>query len=146
MSSTKLRRELLDDPLARDYAGMTDAAVLADITDDSTVAMPDLNFLSSAQIYDIIDRGEYDALDAAGQAEVALILGLSGPIDVSDGSQFRATMVALFPNGSTTRTAFLALVTNRTQARATELAITPSALTTAGVNACRLPDQPDGTE
>lgn len=118
-----LREELLNDPLSRGYAGMTDTAAHTDLTDTSLRPLPDLDILSGAQIYEALDRTEFLALTAGQQEEVKIILTLGDRIDISAGSKARATMLALFDAVSTTRANLLAIVQNRTTSRALELGL-----------------------
>ncbi len=144
MSSYKLRRELFDDPLTIGYAGMTDAQALASITDVGTRNKPNRDTLTSADIYNVIVRSEYQALSPAEKAELGIILGLGDSIDVSATSKARAALAGMFAAGSDTRPALLALITGLRQSRAVELGIKQSVLSESGVAACRMPDQPDG--
>lgn len=118
-----LREELLNDPLSRGYAGMTDAAALTDLTDETLRPQPDLDVMSGAQIYEALDRTEFLALTAGQQEEVKIILTLGDSIDISAGSKARTTMLALFDAVSTTRANLLAVATNRTTSRAKELGL-----------------------
>lgn len=52
-------------------------------------------------IYNLIVPSEFGALTAANQQLVRDILGM-GTVDGSPGTQVRARMVAIFPNGTTT--------------------------------------------
>ncbi|KKN04068.1 hypothetical protein LCGC14_1101350 [marine sediment metagenome] len=143
MSSFKLRQELLTDPLGRGYAGMTDAAVLADLIDASLRAMADVDTLAGAEIYEVIHRAEFIGLSNAEEAELTIILGLGESIKVGSGSKARTALAGMFGAGTQTRTDLLALVTNRTQSRAQELGIdTPRLMTVTAIAAARLPNQP----
>lgn len=144
MSSYKLRRELLDDPLALGYAGMTDVQALASITDDGTRNKPDRETLTSAEIYNVIVRSEYQALSPAEKAELGIILGLGDSINISATSKARTALAGMFDAASDTRPALLALITGLKQSRAVELGIKTSVLDEDGIAACRLPDQPSG--
>lgn len=145
MSSYLMRRELLDDPLGRGYAGMSDAAVLADITDVTLRPLADIETLASAEIYEVVIRAEYQALAPAEKTELQIILGLGDSVQVGAASKARAALAGMFGPGTATRAALMALVTNLTQSRAAELGITNErTLSVQGVAAARLPDQPSG--
>ena len=143
MSSARLRQELLNDPLGIGYAGMTDAAVLASLTDAAARSLENVEELTGAQIYEVIDRAEFIALSNAEESELTIILGLGDAIKVGPNSKARAALAGMFGAVTTTRAALLALVTNRTQSRAQELGIdTPRLMTVTAIAAARLPDQP----
>lgn len=56
------------------------------------------------KIYNLIVGSEFSALTAGNQQLVRDILGM-GTVDASPGTQIRARMVAIFPNGTATFTA-----------------------------------------
>lgn len=60
------------------------------------------------KIYNLISRTEFNALLATDQQAVRDILGM-GTVDASSGTQARARVVALFPNGTATFTALATL-------------------------------------
>ena len=143
MSSFKLRQELLRDPLGRGYAGMSDAQVLADITDTSTRSLQNRDSISSSELYEALDRSEYLALTPGQRAEVNILLGLGEIIIITASSKARGTLIALFDGASATRAALLAMVGNLTQSRLQELGIRPD-IDTDLIAAARLPDQAAG--
>lgn len=103
-----LKTEIDGDPLARGYAGMTDVQVFDDLnTEYRSLSRPTI---TSAELYQAIDDGEYIGLNNAGKARVDQILGLGGEIDATPGSRARAVILALFGAGTTTRANLVALV------------------------------------
>ena len=96
---TLLRDELINDPLARGYPGMTDQlAADAVSAEDRDLWNP----LSSAEIFEALDSTEFQALSADEVVRVDRILGLGNDISTSPGSQARGELVTLFGGGSTT--------------------------------------------
>ena len=144
MSSYKLRRELLDDPLTIGYAAMPDVQALTSLTNTTARSEADRLTLSGSEIFESIDRPEYLGLDAAEKQELQIILALGDTINISSGSKVRSALAGMFGGSSNTATALLALVEGRTQSRAQELGIKQSVLNEDGIAACRLPDQPPG--
>lgn len=118
-----LREELTNDPLAIGYSGMDDATAAASLNDETARPAPDRDSLSSAEIYNVIDRTEYLALTTAEQDELKVILGLGERVDITAGSKARGALAAMFDAASVTRAALLGLVENRTQSRAQELSL-----------------------
>jgi hypothetical protein len=55
------------------------------------------------QIYNLIVRAEFDALAAAMSQSVRDIIGM-GTVDASPGTQIRARVISIFPNGTATFT------------------------------------------
>ena len=144
MSSYKLRRELLDDPLAIGYAGMTNAQALASVMDESSRVKESPATLSSAEIYEVIDRAEYQGLNAMEKNELQIILGLGDNVSVGAGSKARAALEGMFASQPNTRASLLGLIDDLKQSRAQELGIRASVLDEDGIAACRIPDQPAG--
>lgn len=141
MSSFKLRQELLTDPDARGYSGMTDAAIFTLITDPTIMPLADLPSLTSAEIYEAIVRSEFTPLGASEKQELQIILGLGGDIDISVGSKARTTLAAMFGGASATALALLALVQGRTQSIVQAKGIR-SDVDEDMIAAARIPDQP----
>lgn len=120
MSEQTLRDELANDPLARGYSGMTVEGVLSSLTAvDRTVSV---GTLEAAEIFEAINIGEYQTLTAGTKSGVALILGLSGPINVGSPSNARTILANAFGAATVTRTALLNLI-DRSVSRAQELGI-----------------------
>jgi len=138
MSSYILRQELLNDPLVIGYVGMTDAAVLASLTDVTARPLADRATLSGAEIYNVVVRSEYQVLSAAEKAEIGIIFGLGDNIDITGTSKARGALAGMFDAGSVTRPALLALIQGLTQSRAVELGIKQSSLTVTGIAAARI--------
>jgi len=138
MSSYILRQELLNDPLVIGYSGMTDAVVLASLTDANLRPLADRGALTSAEIYNVIVRSEYQGLSAIEKEELGIILGLGSDIDIGASSKARGALAGMFNAGSGTRLALLALIEGRTQSRAVELGVKQSSLTVTGIAAARI--------
>lgn len=143
MSSTKLRREYFDDPLARGYAAMTSVQVRTSLLDASLRPVADRKLLPAPELCDVIVRAEFKALPADERDEIEVILRIQGDIFVGSESAARATLMAIFPDGTATQSNLLALLTGVTQSRAQELGLNPE-LSASDVTAARLPDQPLG--
>ena len=144
MSSYKLRRELLYDTLAIGYAGMTNAQALASVIDESLRPKASPATLSSAEIYEVIDRAEYLGLNAMEKSELQIILSLGDNVSIGVGSKARAALAGMFGASTKTRGSLLGLIDELTQSRAQELGIRASVLDEDGIAACRIPDQPPG--
>ncbi len=114
-----LKAELINDPLARGYAGMTDAAAVTSLT---TADRDNWNSLEAAQIFESLDLTEFAALSAGDQARVDRVLGLSGQIATAPGGQARQEMINVFGGGSQT-IQNLASIANTPRSRANELGI-----------------------
>lgn len=115
-----LRDELLTDPLARGYSGMTDAQAAASLNTANRTRQK--THLTGAQIYECMDRTEFEAKTDPQKVYVRDILGLGGDILVTSGSKTRSVFVAVFGAGSATINALVALVTE-TISRATEVGL-----------------------
>jgi len=114
-----LKDELINDPLARGYVGMTNeqaAASLVDVIDRDVVH----STLTAAQIYETIDRAEYLALVEPHKSEVNILLGLGGDISIVVGRKARGALVSAFLAGSFTRSALIAAASHKVS-RAVEL-------------------------
>lgn len=93
-----LRSELANDPLARGYAGMTDAEVVADI--NSQHRSRNRESMSGAEIGAAIDAAEYTAL--ADEAHKDRLIALSN-LDSVDPFGFAQTIILdIFAGGSNT--------------------------------------------
>ncbi len=119
-----LATELSTDPLARNYAGMTDAAAAADMNDDTTGRTLPIDTLTAAEIYEQIDTAEFAALSAPDQVTVDRILSLGGSINLTASSKARTALLAVFAGaaGTITRPAIGAAVI-RAVGRGVELGI-----------------------
>lgn len=101
--------ELRDDPLARGYASMSDEEA-ADDLNTAYRTEPRME-ITKAQLWENTDLAEYAALTAAGRQAYDVLVNLDD-IDVSEGTNSRDALAALFPAGSTTRVNLVALVTD----------------------------------
>jgi hypothetical protein len=81
----------------------------------------DREFVNSSEIFEALDRTEYQALTAGDTKAIDLILGLGGEISVN-GTNTRGTLLAVFGAGTTTRANLLVLA-SRTVSRANELGL-----------------------
>lgn len=89
-------------------AGMTTTQKLAAVNAWTTAGAAVPMIISTYQIYNLIVGTEFAALSAANQQLLRDILSM-GTVDASPGTQIRARIVALFPNGTQTFTALAAL-------------------------------------
>lgn len=122
MDIAALKAELTTDPLARGYAGMTDAQAAASLNARNRPLSALV--LSSAQVFNAIDAAEFNALTAAQKANVDRLLGLGADIDITSGTNARAVLENAFGAGSATRVALVALLANKLT-RAGELGLAP---------------------
>ena len=114
----KLRTELTTDPLARGYAGMSDAQVITSLnTANRTITR---SVIPSFEVVNAIVATEYAALTQVQRDAVQLVTG-AGNVDANN-SNVRAIFQNVFGAGTTTRTNLLALPTVSVS-RATELGI-----------------------
>ena len=116
--------ELVNDPLGRGYAGMTDQQQLDDLKDprrDNWVS------LSASQIFEAIDAAEFIGLAPAKKARVDRILGLGAEIQTAPGSQARAELISIF-GGSSTSITNLVAIANQRVSRTTEMGWPPITL------------------
>lgn len=91
------------------YGALSDAQAAAAL--NAATQSVEVQEVGSAQIYEAIDRAEYDALTAGNKAEVNTILGLGGGIKVN-GSKTKTVLAAIFGAGTTTRANLLDLQTD----------------------------------
>lgn len=126
-----LHDELINDPLTRGYAGMTDEEAANDI--NTIYRSIQKTTLTGAEIYEQTDIPEFQGLAASEQAWVRDIWGLGGDIKVDAGSKARAVYLTVFGGGSATITNLLAELTIAVS-RARELglpSVTPGDVTAA---------------
>lgn len=123
MSVEKLRRELFDDPLAKDYVGMADDATRLASLVAVNRPKPNIETLQSAEIYGVIERVEFNALVSSEKLELQILLGLGSGIDVTAGSKAYGALAGMFGPGTATRAALLALTQGLFQSRVEELGI-----------------------
>lgn len=111
--------EIQSDPLARGYAGMSDAQVLASL---NTVDRDNWQALTGSEIVEAIDVTEYKALSVVNRDAVDMVVSSGDAIQTAPGSNARAIFIDAFGGGSTTITV-LAAIANPQQSRAQELGI-----------------------
>jgi len=117
-----LRDEIDNDPLTRGYSGMGDEAVANSLNAENRT-VPVESITPALVLYGMV-KSEWDALSAADRQYLGIVLG-NGPIDIRQGSQIRAAMLAMFGAQSGTRANLLAKL-DRTGSRAEELALPPA--------------------
>lgn len=115
-----LRTELLDDPLARGYAGMSDSAAAVDL--NTKYRTRQRTQMDSAEIYENIDTAEFQGKTDAQKVYVRDILGLGTGVHIGAGSKARNVFVAIFGGGSATIINLLAAATEAIS-RAEELGL-----------------------
>jgi len=113
-----LRDELLNDPLGRGYAGMTDeqAATSLNTADRTVIAQ----FISGSDVFNATDDAEYAALTDAQKSAWDALCAID-QIDTSSGVA-KAREAELFGAGTATRSNLVAL-RQSTVSRLTELGI-----------------------
>ncbi len=114
-----LRAELQNDPLARNYAGMSDQAAADSLNAADRPTQRDT--VASHEIFEAIAPAEWAALTAQEKQRVQTILGM-GTVNLR-GTNTRASLAAAFGAGTATRTALQALQAGPPQSRAAELGI-----------------------
>lgn len=134
MDLVKLKTELTTDPLGRGYAGMTDDEAAATFRINDRQVNRDA--LDGGLLVSALVRSEYNALVANDKNYVQLIAGTATPIPLTPA--FKAELGAIFPAGSATRTALLALV-KRAGNRADELGLGGMPTASDVADAKRLP-------
>lgn len=117
MNLAILTAELIDDPLARGYAAMSDAAAAADL--NTVYRTRDKTSMTGSEILNAINAGEWTALTDGQRQIVWNILHL----DTLNPFGVEATLlVAVFGGGSATITA-LAAARKENISRAAELGL-----------------------
>tara|TARA_R110000772_G_scaffold237481_1_gene349385 strand:+ start:744 stop:1133 length:390 start_codon:yes stop_codon:yes gene_type:complete len=115
--ANELRDELLNDPLVRGYAGMTDQEAADDL---NTEYRPrDRSSMTSTEVWQAIDVTELRALADGDRSLVMAVLQFES---INPFGNEAALFTALFGGGSTTLTA-LATARVETISRAVELAL-----------------------
>lgn len=102
----ELRDEITDDPLGLGYAAMTDQQVLDSL--NGLTRSRAVESVSSADIYDALDRAEFLALSATDREILSDIFSLS---EVRVQGNTRTALLAVFGAGTTSRTNLQALTT-----------------------------------
>ncbi len=112
-----LRSELLTDPLARGYAGMTPTQVVTSLNTANRTRARTL--IASYEVVNAIVPADWSASQAE-RDRISFIVG-AGTVDASNAN-VRSAFLSVFAVGSQTRTN-LAALQNETVSRATELAL-----------------------
>ena len=118
MDYQALCAELQVDPLDRNYAGMTDAGVLADLL--SEYRMATVATVDGQAIFEAVTRADYLALEAGSRSLLHAVIGM-GNVRI-DGRNTRAALLGMFGPTTETRTNLSALQT-RPCSRASELGL-----------------------
>ena len=104
-----LRDELVNDPLGRGYAAMTNQQAADSLNAINRTRLRDT--LSSAEIYEALDVTEFQSKTAAQQVYVRDVLGLGDNVRVGASSKARTVFVAVFGANSQTIANLLAVMT-----------------------------------
>lgn len=112
-----VRAELDADPLARGYAGMTDAEVCADL---NTAYRDSWERVSASDILEIIVPAAWSGLTNTERADVDSVLSMGTSLDFSPGSRARVLLTTAFAGSPATLNA-LEAVAKRAISRAEEL-------------------------
>lgn len=112
-----LRDEIDTDPLTRGYSGMTNLEIADDINLEIRSIPRDT--MSSSEVFNSIDSGEFDVLSADDQQEVWNILHLG---ELNPFGLEATRFIAIFGGGSNTITT-LAASRNMSVSRGTEIGI-----------------------
>jgi len=126
-----LHDELINDPLARGYAEMTDEEAADDL--NTVYRTITRSTMDSAEIYERLDVAEFQAKTDAQKVYVRDVLNLGANVRVGPGSKARTVMINIFGAGSNT-IANLAVALDQNVSRATELglgSVTPGDVTAA---------------
>lgn len=95
-----LQGEIANDPLGRNYSGMTDQQVADSLnTKNRTV---ERSSVSGSEIFNAIVPSEYDSLLATTQERVKWITQLGDSVDIASGSNARQVLLNAFDQNSTT--------------------------------------------
>lgn len=117
-----LKTELTDDPLAIGYSGMDDATAAASLNDTGTGRTLPVDTFSGADIFEMIDIEEFEALDPSVKVRVDRVTSLGGSVLVSPSSKARAVLLAAFALDTKTRNSMIAAV-SRDVSRGVELGV-----------------------
>jgi len=119
MDMAILHSELTNDPLARGYAGMTDAQAAASLNTANRATTRTI--IPAWEIIGATVPSEWTALSAAEKQRYQTITG-AGEVDASN-QNVRNAFLAMFAGGTATRTALAALQNGPNVSRATELGL-----------------------
>jgi hypothetical protein len=117
MNLTALRSELVSDPLARGYSGMSDAQASASL--NTVNRSVHVATMSGSEVLQSIDKTEYGALTDGKKSAVWGLLGMG---TLNPWGREADIVVEIFGGGSATVTA-LAAARTRTVSRAEELGL-----------------------
>ncbi len=114
-----IQTEINDDPLTRNYAGMTDDEIVVSLnTQDRDFWVT----LTSAEIFQAVDLTELAALSVGNKARTDRIFQLTGDIQTGPGANARAELLSVFGGGSATVTN-LAAAANKLIGRGEEIGV-----------------------
>lgn len=114
-----LRDELTVDPETIGYTGDDDGDLALLMAVDRSVEKATL---TSSEIFESIDREEYEALSPLQQEQVRVVLSLGDNIQISSGTKARAWLLDAFVALTATRAALQSVAT-KTVSRAEELGL-----------------------
>ena len=117
MNYTDLTNELVSDPLVRGYSGMSDAEATVDL--NTEYRETNRTAMSGSEIFNAVDKVEYDALSVGDNARFWDILHLSSVDPFGIEAQI---VIDVFGAGSTT-VSTLAAMRKTPISRATELGL-----------------------
>jgi hypothetical protein len=109
MDLAVLKAELVNDPLGRGYAGMTDAAASGSLNNPDRQVDPET--ITPVTLLADMVRSEWQVLVADDKQYLSYLCSCAS-IDMRGASQARAEITAMFPAGSATHTNLLASMTN----------------------------------
>lgn len=122
MADLKLRDELLNDPLAWGYSGMTDQQCANQLNSEATGRTVNRKTMLATEVYNAVDEAEFVALSADQKQEIWDIVHMG---EVNPFGLEAQRFTSIFGGGSNTIT-LLASLRLRTVSRAVELGIYPS--------------------
>lgn len=102
-----LKSELTTDPLAKGYAGMSDAQAAASLT--TAYRTTERASIRASELYEAVVDSEFTALAANIQTRVRDLYTLD-VVPAATGSRARAVLLAIFGAGTQTRANLAALV------------------------------------
>lgn len=114
-----LQSELTVDPATIGYTGDDDGDLALLMAVDRSVEKATL---TSSEIFESIDREEYEALSLLQQEQVRVVLSLGDNIQISSGTKARAWLLDAFVALTATRAALQSVAT-KTVSRAEELGL-----------------------
>lgn len=117
---TKLRDELVNDPLGLGYAGMTDQQAADSL--NAKTRIRHRRTMSAGEIFEAVNPGEYQALQQASKTRVDRVLALGAEIIVGPGNTPNAVQELLTAfGGSSVTVQALAALRQQSISRAEEL-------------------------